>query len=70
MKNISKEDYILWDSFDECPTERLDNVYHYTTIIELMNDGFRLNRNEEWICVASLPISLQKQISEAIEKTK
>jgi len=70
MKNISKKDYILWDSFDECPTERLDNVYHYTTVIELMNDKFRLNRHEEWRCVASLPISLQKQISEAIEKTK
>lgn len=70
MKNISKEDYIIWDSVSQSPLEDLEVVYHYTTLIDIVNDGFKLREGHSWMCVASLPMSLQKQISEAIEKTK
>jgi hypothetical protein len=70
MKNISREDYIIWDSKKECPAEDLQYVYHYTTVIDIENDRFNLRPNDMWVCVAELPIKWQEKISEAIEKTK
>jgi hypothetical protein len=70
MKNISNQDFIIWDSLNECNAEPLDVVYHYTTLIEIINDGFKLRDGHIWLCVASLPIKIQKEISNAIEKTK
>ena len=70
MKNISKEDFIIWDSIKNIPVENLDLVYHYTTLIEIVNDGFKLREDHIWLSVVSLPIKIQKEISNAIEKTK
>jgi hypothetical protein len=70
MRNISISDFILWDSVKNSPVENLDIVYHFTTIFDLINDGFKLKPNEEFKCVASLPIRWQLEISKAIEKTK
>jgi hypothetical protein len=70
MRNISTSDFILWDSVKNIPVENLDIVYHFTTIFDLINDGFKLKPNEQFICVASLPIRWQLEISKAIEKTK
>ena len=71
MKNISKEDYVLWNYKTKELVEDADTVYHYTSIIELLNDGMVLElAKEEFICVTELPLELQRKISEAIEKTK
>lgn len=71
MKNISKEDFILWDTINNEPLEHYDTVYHYTTVVEIINtDGFKLSKGQELICVASLSKGWQKIISEAIEQTK
>jgi hypothetical protein len=70
MKNISKEDFIIWDSINQWTVESLDIVYHFTTVIDLINDGFKLRQGHIWICVASLPLQIQEKISQAIEKTK
>lgn len=70
MKNISNQDFIIWDSEKKCPVESLDIVYHYTTLVDIINDGFNLRPCDKWVCVASLPIYWQEKISEAIEKTK
>jgi hypothetical protein len=70
IKNISRFDYILWDKLNNKPLEDLDIVYHYTSVVELINDGFKLNESEEFICVAELPISWQEKINIAIEKNK
>jgi len=70
MKNISNQDFIIWDSKNESLAEPFDVVYHYTTLIEIINDGFKLQDGHIWLCVASLPIKIQKEISNAIEKTK
>lgn len=67
--NIIHEDFILVDKVTREPIERFDIVYHYTSVIELMNDGFDMD-GLEWVCVASLPMGLQMQISQAIESTK
>jgi hypothetical protein len=70
MKNISKEDYIIWDSVSQSPLEDLEVVYHYTTLIDIVNDGFKLREGHSWMCVAFLPIVWQKKISKAIESAK
>ena len=70
MKNISKFDYILWDTKNDKPIEHLDTVYHYTTIIELINDGFKLQDGEQFILVAELPYQWQYKINYTIEKNK
>lgn len=70
MENISREDFILVNKETQQPIERLDIVYHYSTVIELVNNGFKLRDNEEFIFVNQLPLALQRQISLAIEATK
>jgi len=71
MKNISKEDFILWDTVNDEPLEHHDTVYHYTTIVEIINsDSFKLSEGQELRCVAELSKGWQKIISKAIEQTK
>ena len=71
LNNISKEDYIIWDNEKNEPLEDLDIVYHYTSIVELINgDNFGLRSNEEIRCVAELPLKWQKKINQAIEDCK
>jgi hypothetical protein len=70
MKNISKEDFILWDNINDEPLEHHGTVYHYTTVVEIINnDGFKLQEGQELRCVASLSKGWQTIISEAIEQT-
>lgn len=66
MKYINRFDFIIWDVENDCPKEGLDIVYHYTTVIELINDGFTLANGEMFISVAELPMSWQNKISDAI----
>jgi len=69
--NISKEDFILWDTINDKPLEDFDTVYHYTTVVEIINDsGFELSEGQELRCVAELSLAWQKVISDAIEQTK
>jgi hypothetical protein len=70
MRNISKQDFIIWDFENNAPAEPLDVVYHYTTLVDIVNDGLNLNKTHKWVCVAEIPIRWQEKISEAIEKTK
>lgn len=71
LNNISNQDYIIWDNEKNEPLESLDIVYHYTSIIEIFNDGnFSLRGNEEIRCVAELPIKWQIKFNKAIEDCK
>ena len=71
MENINKQDFIIWNKVTKEPIENLDIVYHYTTIIEMINDNcLVLGENEELICIAELPLRIQKQINETIGLTK
>lgn len=70
LKYISKEDYIIWDYVKKQPTDRLDIVYHYTSLVELVNDGYELGLDEEYVCVAELPLEWQIKINNAIKKNK
>jgi hypothetical protein len=70
LPNISKEDYVIWDNITNSPKERLDIVYHHTTLVELINDGFKLNAGEEFVCVKALPLRWQILIDAELEKCK
>ena len=71
MKNISKEDFILWDTINDKPLEDHDTVYHFTTVVEMINtDGINLLEGQEFRCVAELSMNWQKKISAAIELVK
>lgn len=70
MKNISREDYVLWNYKIKKLIEDVDTVYHFTTVVELLNDGFQVHKDEEFIAVHALPLTLQQEISNAIELTK
>ena len=70
LPNLSKEDYVIWDNKTNSPKEALDIVYHHTTLVELINDGFKLNDGEEFVCVKALPLRWQILIDAEIEKCK
>lgn len=61
-----REDYIIWNTITERPKEKLDIVYHYTSVVELVNNGFKLGENEIFVCFTDLPIIWQGRIAEAI----
>ena len=71
MKNISREDFILWDTINSKPIEDYDTIYHYTSLVDIINtDGFKLSEGQELICVEELSLGWKKIISEAIEENK
>ena len=71
LNNISKDDYIIWNKSLNEPVDDLDTVYHHTTIVEMLNNyELSLQDDEEFICVASLPLKWQYKINSAIENTK
>ena len=66
-KKLSALDYILFDVVKKEPIEKLDIVYHYTSVIELINNGFKLEKNEMFVPVTELPVKIQKRIIETIK---
>jgi len=70
LPNILKEDYVAWDTKNNCPKESLDIVYHYTSLIELMNDGMQLEEDEEFVCIKNIPLRWQVLYDAEIERNK
>lgn len=70
LKYISQEDYILWNDRTDEPLEDLDTVYHYTSVIDLMNQDFNLGYHEFVIRLTDLPFAWQIKINNAIKKLK
>lgn len=70
LPNISKEDYVIWDNKTNSPKEALDTVYHHTSIVDLINNRFKLDEGEEFVCVKSLPLRWQILIDAELEKYK
>ena len=68
MKNISKEDYIIWSDEKNAPLESLDIVYHYTSVVDLMNGDFKLGENEMFVRVTELPLEWQYEVGYLIKR--
>ena len=70
LPNISREDYVLWDTKNNCPVEDLDIVYHYTSLIEFLNDGMKIKEGEQFWCIKSIPLRWQILYNAEIERNK
>ena len=70
LPNILKEDFVIWDTKNDCPKEDLDIVYHYTSVVEFMNDGMQLEEDEEFVCIKSIPLRWQVLYDAEIERNK
>ena len=70
LPNISREDYVLWDIKNNCPVEDLDIVYHYTSLIEFLNDGMKIKEGEQFWCIKSIPLRWQILYNAEIERNK
>jgi len=70
LPNISREDYVLWDTKNNCPLEDLDIVYHYTSLIEFLNDGMKIKEGEQFWCITSIPLRWRILYNAEIERNK
>lgn len=68
MININAQNYIVWDTVNNKPKENPYTVYHFTTIIEMINihGRFRMYKGEELKPLTKLTIAWQRTISSAI----
>lgn len=65
---LSKEDYVILK--DGVPISPLDVILHYTSIVEMFNDGQRLYEGEEIVCMTELPQKLQDEYIKEIKENK
>tara|TARA_Y100001963_G_scaffold50699_1_gene70918 strand:- start:43 stop:252 length:210 start_codon:yes stop_codon:yes gene_type:complete len=65
---LSKEDYVILK--DGVPISPLDVILHYTSIVEMFNDGQRLYEGEEIVRMTELPQELQDEYIKTIIEMK
>ena len=51
---LHKTDYVLVDSKTKKPIESLDVIYHYTSVVELLNETM-IKKNIEYMSMSELP---------------
>jgi len=57
---LYKYDYILVDKSNDDVVYYKD-IYYFSSIIEMFNDGFKLKEGEEFVCMTDLPFEVQSQ---------
>ena len=62
---LYETDYVLVNSKTKKPIESLDVIYHYTSVIELLNETM-IKKNIEYMSMTELP----KKIKESYSKTE
>ena len=66
---LYETDYVIIK--DGVPISPFDVVYHYTSIIEMINDGgLSLAEGEEIVSMTKLPKELQNKYIKAIKENK
>jgi hypothetical protein len=70
LNNISREDFVLWDTKKNCPKEDLDIVYHFTSVIDFLNDGMKIEEGEEFWCIKNIPLRWQVLYDAELERCK
>ena len=66
MKTLHKTDYVL--TRNDLPVESLDIIYASESVIELFNDGFKLEVGEEFTGMSDLPATEQSKYLAFINK--
>ena len=59
MKTLQKTDYVF--TRNGLPVESLDIIYAVESVIELFNDGFKLEENEEFTRMTDLSTTQQSK---------
>jgi len=71
LLRLFEGDYMLYNIETQRPVERIDTVYNYESVIEKVNNGFKLKDNEMFVRMADLPLNiLQEYAKETSEKIK
>ena len=65
MIKIYETDYVLMK--DGKPVEDYDMIYHHTTIVEMINNGFKLVEGEYFLSMTDLPQDLKDNYIKAIQ---
>lgn len=65
MIKIYETDYVLMK--DGKPVEEYDMIYHHTTIVEMINNGFKLGEGEYFLSMPDLPQDLKDNYIKAIQ---
>jgi hypothetical protein len=65
MIKIYETDYVLMK--DGKPVEEYDMIYHHTTIVEMINNGFKLGEGEYFLSMTDLPQDLKDNYIKAIQ---
>ena len=63
---LYETDYVIIK--DGVPIHPFDVVYHYTSIIEMVNDGFVISDGEEIVPMTTLSQELQDKYIETIKE--
>lgn len=64
-------DYMLFNTETQRLVEEIDTVYHYESVIEQVNNGFKLIENEMFVRMVDLPLNiLQEYAKETSEIIK
>ena len=62
-------DYVIVDSQTKKPLEGYDIIYHYTSVIEVLNEKL-INDGYEFMCMTELPKEEKEQFKQAIKETE
>jgi hypothetical protein len=65
MIKIYETDYVLMKNGK--PVEDYDMIYHHTTIVEMVNNGFKLGEGEYFLSMTDLPQDLKDNYIKAIQ---
>ena len=65
MTKIYETDYVLMKNGK--PVEEYDMIYHHTTIVEMVNNGFKLGEGEYFLSMTDLPQDLKDNYIKAIQ---
>ena len=65
---LYETDYVIIK--DGVPIDPFDVIYHYTSIIEMVNDGFAISDGEEIVPMTTLSQELQDEYIKTIIEMK
>lgn len=63
---IYDTDYVLINMEENKPVENDYTIYAAESVIELINDGFALGRDEQFVKMTNLPLELLKKYARSI----
>jgi hypothetical protein len=67
---INKTDYVLFNKAMGKPVEGLDTIYAHESVVELLNNGFSLEEDEQFVRMTDLPENILMKYARHIAYNK